>query len=194
MTGLQIFNNIQDFSKRGRKNCAAFCTIRLDVLQGMSVEFFAQKIEDLTCLCFNIEQNLANKLDPTLNRSHLKETAYHTGTHFFYARKSQRPRRFWEIDPDFLQTCSACPSWGSTFGFFGFYFFSPAIFGLRWSTFSEKSQPAKDQAKKQKEKRRVRSSQGHIAETCAKFHGLNRKNGVDIRRGKHLGFLTWTSL
>ena len=33
------------------KSCAAFCTFRLGVLQGMSVEIYAQKIEDLTCLC-----------------------------------------------------------------------------------------------------------------------------------------------
>ena len=34
-----------------KQNCAAYCTIPLDVLQGMSVNFFPQKIEDLTCLC-----------------------------------------------------------------------------------------------------------------------------------------------
>ena len=47
------------FPAGAKKNCPAFCTIRLDVvLQSMSAEFFAQKIQDLTCL-FNIKQNLA---------------------------------------------------------------------------------------------------------------------------------------
>ena len=32
-------------------NCAAFCVNRLEVLQGMPVEFFAQKIKDPACLC-----------------------------------------------------------------------------------------------------------------------------------------------
>ena len=45
------------FSQRGRSiNCAAFRTIRLDVLQGMSVEKFAQKIDDLTCLCSTLSR------------------------------------------------------------------------------------------------------------------------------------------
>ena len=39
------------FPSGGEKtNCAAFCTVRIDVLQRMLVEIFAQKIEDLTCL------------------------------------------------------------------------------------------------------------------------------------------------
>ena len=43
----------------------------------MCVEFFAQKIEDLTCLCWiNIKQNLARKLYPTLKPSNLKEMSY----------------------------------------------------------------------------------------------------------------------
>ena len=48
---------------------------------------------------------------------------------------------------------------------------------------------------KNKEKHRVRYSQGHaIEDACAEFHGLNRKDGVDIRRGIHLGYLTWINL
>ena len=39
----------------------------------------------------------------------------------------------------------------------------------------------------------VRSWKGHMEDVC-KFHGLNRKNGVNIRRGIHLGFLACTSL
>ena len=40
------------FPSGGEKNnCAAYCTIPLDVLQGMPAEIFAQKIEDLTCMC-----------------------------------------------------------------------------------------------------------------------------------------------
>ena len=45
MTDLQFFPiTFRLFSQRGRrKKNAAFCTIRLDVLQGMSVEIFARK-------------------------------------------------------------------------------------------------------------------------------------------------------
>ena len=38
-------------SEGEKKNGVAFCTNRLEVLQGMSVEFFAKEVEDLTCLC-----------------------------------------------------------------------------------------------------------------------------------------------
>ena len=70
-TGLQCFSLLfRLFPSRGdKKSCAAFCTIRLDLLQGMSAEFFEQKIENLTCPCSNIEQNLAKTLDPTLKPS-----------------------------------------------------------------------------------------------------------------------------
>ena len=48
-----IFSIIFRLFPRGglKKKCTAFCTIRLDVLQGMSVESFAQKNEDLTYPC-----------------------------------------------------------------------------------------------------------------------------------------------
>ena len=52
---------------------------------------------------FNIKQNLAKKLDPALKPSHLKEITYLT---HFYAQKSKCPRRFREIDPEILHTCS----------------------------------------------------------------------------------------
>ena len=94
MTGLQFFQKYLGFLPAGvKKKCAAFCTIRLDVLQGMPVEISAQKIEDLTCLCsvFNIKQNLAKKLDPTLKPSNLKEITCLT---HFYAKKSKRPLWF----------------------------------------------------------------------------------------------------
>ena len=42
----------------------------------MSEEIFAQKNEELTCLMFNIKQDLAKKTDPTLKPSHLKEIKY----------------------------------------------------------------------------------------------------------------------
>ena len=57
------FNNIQAFSKRGRKKSySAFrklrriCTNRLEVLQGISVGFMAQINEDRTCLCSTISR------------------------------------------------------------------------------------------------------------------------------------------
>ena len=54
----------------------------------MSVEKIAQKIEDADLRMFNIKQN--EKLDPALNRSHLKEITF---LNHFYAQKSQCPRR-----------------------------------------------------------------------------------------------------
>ena len=48
-------------------------TIRLDVLQGMPVEVFSQKIGDLTCLCSTLNIIQPRKLDPTLKPSSLKE-------------------------------------------------------------------------------------------------------------------------
>ena len=73
------------------KKCAAFCTIRLDVLQGRSVEIFAQKNENLTCLSSTLSRIVAKKLDPTLKPSPLKEI---TDLTHFYAHKSKCPRRF----------------------------------------------------------------------------------------------------
>ena len=50
-----FFNNITGFFQRERKKIAPHFArsgwIRLNVLQGMPVEMFAQKIEYLTCLC-----------------------------------------------------------------------------------------------------------------------------------------------
>ena len=60
---------------------------------------------------FNIKQDLAKKLDPTLKRTRLKEITYLT---HFYAQKSKCPRRFWEIDPIILHTFSTRPSPGLT--------------------------------------------------------------------------------
>ena len=52
-------------SVEGEKtNCAAFGMIRLDVLQGISVEIFAQQNRRSDLPVFNIKQNLAKKLDP----------------------------------------------------------------------------------------------------------------------------------
>ena len=45
------------FPSGGQKqNCAAFRTIRVNVLHGMFVDFFEQKIEDLTCLCSTLSR------------------------------------------------------------------------------------------------------------------------------------------
>ena len=86
-----FFSSTQFFYKRGRKkNCAAFCTIRLDVLRGMSVIFRSEKRRpDLPV--FNIKQILAKKSDPTLKPRHLKEIKNLT---HFYAQRSKCPRRF----------------------------------------------------------------------------------------------------
>ena len=55
-----------------KKKCVAFFMNLLEVLHGMSVEFFAQTIEDLTCLH---QAESSEKMDPTLKPSYLKETA-----------------------------------------------------------------------------------------------------------------------
>ena len=72
------FNNIfRLFPSGGRKtNCAAFCTNRLEVLQGMSrlKKTFPQKDRRSDRSVFRIERNLGEKLDPTtLKPGHLKE-------------------------------------------------------------------------------------------------------------------------
>ena len=55
------------FPSGGEKNSwATFRTNRLEVLQGMSVNIFVQKVEDLTSLHVKIKRNLAKKMDPTL--------------------------------------------------------------------------------------------------------------------------------
>ena len=56
---------------------------------------------------FKIKQNVAKKLDTR----HLKEMAYLTR---FYAQKSKSPRRYEEMDPESLHTCSTCPFRGLT--------------------------------------------------------------------------------
>ena len=68
----------------------------------MSVEIFAQKIEDLDLPMFNIKQNLAKKLDRTLKTKYFDGMTYLT--HFF-AQKSKRTRCFRDIDPEKLHTC-----------------------------------------------------------------------------------------
>ena len=47
-------------------------------LQGTSLEFFTQKIEDLTCLCSTLSTDLAKKNDPRLKPSNMKEITYLT--------------------------------------------------------------------------------------------------------------------
>ena len=69
-------------------------------------------------LVSSIKQNLAEKLDPTLQPNHLKETTYLT---HFYAPKSKCPSRFYEIDPEILHVCSTCLSRGLTSGVPGFF-------------------------------------------------------------------------
>ena len=53
--------------------------------------FFRAKNRRSDLPVFNIEQNLARKLDPTLKPSNLKGIAYLT---HFYAQKARYPRRF----------------------------------------------------------------------------------------------------
>ena len=98
MTSFIFFNNSAGvFQAEARKiNCSAFCTNRLEALQDMSVEISAQKIKDLNLPVFNIKQNLARKLDPSLKPSNLKEL---TCLPHFYAQKAHCPRRFREIRP-----------------------------------------------------------------------------------------------
>ena len=78
------------FPAGAKTDCAAFCTIHWNVLQGIPVEFSRQNSRsDLPV--FNIKQNLAKKLDPRLKSSRLKDLAY---PNHFYAQKSKCPRRF----------------------------------------------------------------------------------------------------
>ena len=87
--------NAEDFSSGREKQLITFCTNRLEVLQGMSVYFFAQNNEDLTRLriicMFNNKQSLANILDGTPKPSHSKGITYRT---HFYAQNRKCPRSF----------------------------------------------------------------------------------------------------
>lgn len=74
--GVNIARKGHDKSQHGgeKHSCAAFCRNLFKVPQGMSIEFFAHKIEDMTFLSMlNIMQNLARKLDITLKPSHLNK-------------------------------------------------------------------------------------------------------------------------
>ena len=87
-----FFNNIQAFSKRGRrKNCAAFLHDPVGPTSRHVRRTFRAKnrISDLPV--FNIEQNLAKQLDPIQKTSHLKEITCLTHC---YEQKSECPRRF----------------------------------------------------------------------------------------------------
>ena len=119
---------------------------------------------------FNIKQNLAKKLDPTLKSSHLNEGVTYLTS--FLHTKAQISTPF--LRDKTLKSCTrvlhAYPE-ASPAGFrFVFIFFSPKKkWAERWSTFSEKSYVTKNQATKTKTKLLVRSSQGHIEDVCKKF-------------------------
>ena len=88
---LNFFNNIEAFSQRGGGN--KLRRILHDPVgrtpRRVCIIFRAKnRRSDLSV--FNIKQNLAKKLDPTLKPSHLKEVMDLT---HFYAQKSKCPRR-----------------------------------------------------------------------------------------------------
>ena len=62
-----------------------------------------------------------------------------------------------------MHTCYTCPSRGPTSSL---SFFSPKIFGLRWSTFFRITLTDEKSGKKQNKKHQVRSSKGHMEDVC----------------------------
>ena len=65
--------------------------------------------------------NITRKLDPTLKPSTYEQLRK---IHMLSAQKLQCPRRFKEIYPEILHTCSTCPSRDLTSGVFSFYLIS----------------------------------------------------------------------
>ena len=84
-----------------------FWASRFQVLQGMFVQSFARKIEELRRT--NIKSNLTPKLEYVL-----KPSNYRANPWFLHltAQKSKCPRRFWELDPAILHTYLMCPCRG----------------------------------------------------------------------------------
>ena len=164
-----------------KKKCATFCTNRLKVPQGMSAEFFAQKIEDLTCVCMvNTKQNIAKNIDPRLEKTKTEFSFKFIGNNVSYSlscTKVQISTPFLRyIDADTSRTCSVCPSQDLTSVlFFSFPFLSRKMFGLRWSKFCENLTSRKTRQKREKKKTTGGGEVFAMARGAyAKFHGLNR--------------------
>ena len=54
----------------------------------------------------NIKSFVSPNVDPILKQSYYKATTLVGTSHLLFARNSKNPRRFWEIYPDMLDTCS----------------------------------------------------------------------------------------
>ena len=183
MTAFQFFFYIiQAFSKRERKaNCAAFCTNRLEVLQGMSVEIFAQKLKDVTYPCSTF-----SRLDATLKPSNLKEIAYFTRC---CNTKIQMSTPLWRNGPwNFAHVFyMSIPRPGLRF-FFVFVVFHPQCLVWGGPHFPKKLNWRKIRQKKKK--RQVRSLQRHIQDEWKISRSEPKNRRVDIRREVNFGVLT----
>ena len=130
------------------------------------------------------KQNLAKKLNLTLKPSNLKEKTYLA---HFYAPKSKCPRRFLRDRPWNCAHVPYVPIPRPDTSFFFFFLFAEES----WAKVVHICR--KILTDKESDKKKKKKTSGKIfARTHgrrAKFHGLNRKNGEDIRRVIHLGFL-----
>ena len=128
-----IFNNIQAFSKLGRKKT---CRVLHDPVERTSRHVcrnFRAKNRRSDLPVFVMKQNLAKKLDPTLTPCHLKEI---THLDHFYAQKSVSTPFSRDIPRNFAHVFFM-PIPKSEPGYL-FLFLPPKIVGLRWFTVSEK--------------------------------------------------------
>ena len=115
----------------------------------------------------------------------------------FTAQKSKRPRRFWELDPEILYTCSMCPcrAFYESFFFQLFCFFSPKMWDILRPKYPQKTKKTNIWRKKENEnkKKSFKARQGHTKH----MRKISRSNSQK-RRGhwhlKELGFYAWTSL
>ena len=151
----------------------------------MSVLNFRAKnrISDLPV--FNIEQNLARKLDPTLKTKQIEGSNV---SHSFFTSKGQNVHAVFERDPEILHTHFQCPPLGLTSrGGFFFSYFSPKVLGAKLvHTFRKIVTDEKSGEKKNKKKYRARSSQGCIEDVCNMFRSES-KNRRGHSPGNKLG-------
>ena len=137
----------------------------------------------------NIKSNLTPEIECTLKPSNYEAKPW---LPHFTAQKSKCPRRFREMDPEILRTCSMCPCQAFYECFFSF---SLEIWDPLRPKYPKKYKTQISGEKKKKRKIPIRKRLGRgTLNTCAKFQGLSLKNGVDIGLWRNLGFYASTNL
>ena len=140
----------------------------------MSVDFFAQKIEDLTCLCSTLSR-LAKKLDPRLKPSNLKELTYLTN----FKHKSPY------VHAVFLNFCTRVFHMPIPRPDLRFFFFAEKFWSKVGHTFQK---ILTDQKSDKKKTRQVRSLQWHIEDVRKISWSESKKRRGHSPRNKFVFF------